>query len=337
MKEPNLTLQQLQTIDSLPISGTSLDVLDMERVRAHIASATKQLRFNGDPDPIAYLIRSRCMVKEGAELLATPTGILAFGHEPQRYFANTGVNIVHYRGSTPNSIEVMHIERSIGGTVFDQIASIEAYLKAHNRRGMTIEGGYERVEIYEYPPVVLRELSVNMIAHRDYRDLYTQAIVKVFDNHIEWNNPGGLPEGVTIDRLLDVQRSRNPALFALLFERGFIEGVGQGLDTVVATLAQAKMRPAEFEDINNAFFVARVWRRPIETLFQQDIYAQLNVRQKEMIEIMRQRGEVTLGTLKDMLGADISSRQILRDLHGLMEHGFIKVIGRSRNTRYCLQ
>lgn len=334
MSDSRIDLQSLQTIDSVPIDGTSPDLLDIERVRAHIEGAIKRRRYTGDPDPIAYLTQRRCLVQGGDELLATPAGILAFAREPQRFFANSGVHLLHYRGTQPSSLDVIHIERAIAGTIFDQLTRIEEYLNNNTKHGMTIQSGYERVEVHEYPPVVLRELGVNMIAHRDYRDLHSFASVKLFADHIEWMNPGGLPEGVTIDQLLNVQRSRNPALFALLFDRGLIEGVGQGLDTVVETLSREKMQPAQFEDINHAFFVARVRGRAIESIFQHDAYAQLNPRQKQTLDVIRERGEVTVNDLRGVLGVTISARQILRDLNLLGDMGLIVIVGRSRNTRY---
>lgn len=336
MSDNRIDLQSLQTIDSVPIDGTGPNLFNMERVRVHIEGAIKRGRHTGDPDPIAYLTERRCLVQSGQELLATPAGILAFAHEPQRYFATSGIHLLHYRGTQPNSLEVIHIERAIGGTIFDQLARIEEYLNHNTKHGMTIQSGYERVEVHEYPPVVLRELGVNMIAHRDYRDLHSFASVKLFAGHIEWMNPGGLPEGVTIDQLLNVQRSRNPALFALLFDRGLIEGVGQGLDTVVETLAREKMPPAEFEDINHAFFVARVRGRSLESLFQNDAYMQLNARQKQTLEVIRERGEVTVSDIRGVIGTKISARQILRDLNLMIDIGLIIIVGRSRNTRYRL-
>jgi predicted DNA-binding transcriptional regulator YafY len=74
--------------------------------------------------------------------------------------------------------------------------------------------------------------------------------------------------------------------------------------------------------------------RAIENIFQHDAYAQLNARQKQTLDVMRERGEVTVNDLRSVLGVTISARQILRDLNLLVDMGLIVIVGRSRNTRY---
>lgn len=337
MTDEIINIQNFRSIDSLPISETGPELLDEDAVRAHIARAMERRRFKGDQDPRQYLISRRCLVQTNDELLVTPTGLLCFGRNPQQIFPHAAVNLIHYRGSEANSLDVMHIERAIGGTIFEQLARIEDYLNKNTHRGMTVRRGFERVDIDEYPAVVLRELTVNMLAHRDYKDLQSVAHIKLFADHIEWMNPGGLPEGVTIDQILNVQRSRNPILFTVLYESGLIEGVGQGLDTVVSILNRERMQPAEFEDINHAFFVARVFGRPLEALYERDLYAQLTDRQRRIIAIVRQRGEVSSSDIVDSLTSQSGGaayRSVMRDLGELQAMGLIVASGRSRNTRY---
>lgn len=337
MTDDIINIQSFRSIDSLPITETGPELLDENRVSAHIARAMERRRFTGDTDPRQYLISRRCLVDVGGDLLVTPAGLLCFGHSPQTVFPHAAVNLIHYRGSEANSLDVIHIERAIGGTIFEQLARLEDYLNKNTHHGMTVRRGFERVDIDEYPAVVLRELTVNMLAHRDYQDLHSLAHIKLFADHIEWMNPGGLPEGVTIEQLLNVQRSRNPVLFTILYESGLIEGVGQGLDTVVSILDRERMQPAQFEDINHAFFVVRVYGRPFEALYERDLYAQLSDRQRKILAIVRQRGEVSSVDIVSMLnsqGAGAAYRSVVRDLGELQSMGLILASGRSRNTRY---
>lgn len=110
-----------------------------------------------------------CIIAEGEATLATPAGILCFGRQPQEVFPHAVVDLVHYRGTDAVSFEVAHLEKNIGETIFDQIARVEAYLWTNTHHGMTIDNtGAQRIELHEYPRVVIRELVVNMIAHRDY-------------------------------------------------------------------------------------------------------------------------------------------------------------------------
>jgi len=56
--------------------------------------------------------------------------------------------------------------------------------------------------VHEYPAAVIRELIVNLLAHRDYTNGLSAARVQLFGNRIEWVSPGGLPPGVTVENIL---------------------------------------------------------------------------------------------------------------------------------------
>lgn len=236
----------LRSLDSQPIRSAGLSEIDIDRVAEHISQAIARGRYSGTRDPLSYLETQRCIARIDGELHATPAGILCFGHNPQRIFPHAVVDIGHYAGSEPISYEVVHIEKGVGDTLFDQIDRVEAYLWTNTLHGMTIGSGARRIEIHEYPRVVLRELVVNMVVHRDYTNQHSTARVQKLRDRIEWISPGNLPPGVTIENLLVAQSSRNPTIARVLYEIGLVEAFGQGLDTVVRELQREEMQPARF-------------------------------------------------------------------------------------------
>src|SRR5690554_824813 len=58
----------------------------------------------------------------------------------------------------------------------------------------------QRNEIFEYPPLALRELILNAIVHRDYLSP-TDIQIKIFDKSISVFNPGMLYGGLQIEDL----------------------------------------------------------------------------------------------------------------------------------------
>ena len=165
-----------------------------------------------------------------------------FRKNPQQLIRWAVVDLAHYRGVQPASYELTHLGKNIGGTIFDQLEYLRRYLWTYTQHGMTVADGFQRVDVHEYPEVVIRELGVNMLAHRDYTITTSQARVMLFRNRIEWANPGGLPEGVTPENILRQQHSRNPTIQTILCEAGYVEALGQGLDTVVAALHRDGLR-----------------------------------------------------------------------------------------------
>ena len=217
--------------DSLPVRSTPPDVLDMQRVEQHIVQAVERGRYRGPTDPLEYLLHKHCLVRVGDTLYVTLGGMMCFAREPQAVFPRAVIDIGHYRGLEPISTDVLDLRKDIGGTLFDQLGRVEEFLWEHTRHGMTLsDSGFQRIEVHEYPRAVIRELCVNMLAHRDYANFLSAARVQIFRDRIEWVSPGGLPPGVTVDNILAEQVSRNPVIQSILYEAGYVEAFGQGLD-----------------------------------------------------------------------------------------------------------
>jgi len=196
------------------------------------------------------------------------------------------------------------------------------------------ETSFQRVEIHEYPRAVIRELCVNVLAHRDYTNFHSAARVQLFRNRIEWISPGGLPPGVTVDNILSEQAARNPQILSILYEAGYVEAFGQGLDTVVAVLGQEDMTPPRFDD-TGASFIVTVFGRPLEVFSGEGVYARLNDSQRKILAIVRTRTDIAPRDILALLDAR-AKRSIQRDIKGLVEAKLIYPVGEGRALRYRL-
>ena len=326
----------IRSTDSLPVRTTTPDLLDFDKVAVHIERAVERGRYHGPTDTQAYLLHKQCLVAVGAELYVTLAGMLCFGREPQTVFPRANVDIGHYRGSETVSFEVVHLEKEIGGTIFDQLARVESYLWTNTHHGMTLsENSFQRIEVHESPQAVIRELCVNMLAHRDYANFLSSARVQLFRNRIEWISPGGLPPGITVENILAEQASRNPVILSILYEAGYVEAFGQGLDTVVAVLAREEMAPPRFHD-TGASFIVTIHGQPAEAMQGGGgALLQLNESQRTILSLLRARGEATPRDLRSLF-PDRAERSIQRDIKGLMEARLIVTSGGSRSLRYRL-
>jgi ATP-dependent DNA helicase RecG len=196
------------------------------------------------------------------------------------------------------------------------------------------KGSFQRIEVHEYPRAVLRELCVNMIAHRDYTNFRSAARVHLFRNRIEWTSPGGLPPGVTIANILSEQVARNPIILNILFEAGFVEAIGQGLNTVVHVLDREGMAKPIFVD-SGASFVVTVFGRPLDLFYGGAIYQNLNESQYKILSLLHARPGLTPRDIAAQF-PDRAKRSIQRDLSGLVESRLIEAVGEGRALRYDL-
>jgi predicted HTH transcriptional regulator len=325
----------LRGIDSQPVVGTSIDMLDMRLVETHLRRASDNGRLSGPSEPQAYLHYNHCLVDLEGQEVATLAGLMCFGRNPQDLFRQAVIDIGHWRGAEPLSFEVVHLEKNISGTLFEQLARVESYLWANIHHGMRLTNrSFQRTEVHEYPRAVLRELCVNMIAHRDYTNFRAAARVHLFRNRIEWISPGGLPPGVTISNILSEQVARNPVILNILFEAGFVEAIGQGLNTVVHVLEREGMARPVFLD-TGASFVVTVFGRPLDLFYGGTIYLNLNESQHKILSLLRARPGLTPRDIAAEFPGR-ARRSIQRDLSGLVEAQLIAAIGEGRALRYDL-
>ena len=323
-------------MDSLPVRMSSPEMIDLDEVAKHIIEASGSGRYDGPTEPMAYLLDKKCLVQVGEDVYPTLAGLLCFGRNPQELFPNAVVDLGHYGGVQPVSYDVVHLQKNVGGTIFKQIEWLESYLWRHTRHGMTLsDDGPRRVELHEYPRAVIRELSVNMLAHRDYTVIGSAARALLFRDRIEWISPGGLPPGVTEENLLTIQQARNSVLLSILYEAGYVEGYGMGLDTVVTVLEEQRMSPPVFRDLIGAAFVVTVYGRPIEAR-EQAPYLLLNDTQRRLIQIIERHGEASLSELRDAF-PDRAKRTVQEDISGLVEAGIVERSGQTKATRYRLR
>jgi ATP-dependent DNA helicase RecG len=332
---PFIDPPSLRGMDSSPIRGTGIDMLDLDKVATHIEHAVERGRYNGPTTPKEYLLRKQCIIEADTDIYVTLAGMMCFGRDPQAIFPRSVIDIGHYRGVEPVSFEVFHLEKDIGGTIFDQLARVEAYLWANTHHGMTLsDNSFQRVEIHEYPRAVVRELCVNVLAHRDYTNFRSAARVQLFRNRTEWISPGGLPPGVTVENILAEQAARNPQILSILYEAGYVEAFGQGLDTVVAVLAQEEMTPPRFHD-TGASFIVTVFGRPLDVFSGEGIYARLNESQRKILAIIRTRTDITPREILALMD-DRARRSVQRDIRGLVDAKLISAVGEGRALRYRL-
>jgi predicted HTH transcriptional regulator len=317
-------------IDGVAVAGATLADFDMVKLEAHVEHAVANGRCETEPkSTIDFLQLYRCVVDHHGSPTPTLAGILMFAKRPQFFFPHADVGLGHFPGTIADTEDVIHLKRH-GGTLPEQIDFVEAYLWSNTRRGFTLEDGPRRVERPEYPRKAIRELTVNAIAHRDYNSVGKYTRISMFVDRIEWSSPGGLPGGVTVENILQEQFSRNPVIAELLYQAGYIERFGLGLDTVMRELHRAGLPAMQMRDSGLSFTV---------TIFGHDapsIRAQTPFRLK-LLAYARQHGHVTMNDarrLNEQLGEFRSERSLLNDLRSLVDAGFLQRVGQSRDTSY---
>jgi predicted HTH transcriptional regulator/NAD-dependent SIR2 family protein deacetylase len=159
----------------------------------------------------------------------------------------------------------------ITGDLWSQYDTASALLSRVNRP-FRMKGTVSH-SVYPYPPLALKELLTNLLAHRDYASS-DPALITIERERIRFSNPGGLVEAVqreledeSIQDALGggvraVKGYRNPVISDFFFFAGAMDKEGSGLPDVLREAAN-NLNAVEFgPSADNSKFFAAISCRP---------------------------------------------------------------------------
>jgi ATP-dependent DNA helicase RecG len=198
----------------------ALDDISLDKI---IAFSEKSAALSAGEDPLRLLQKYELM-RNGC---ITKAAYLLFVND---FTALTGIQAGRFKSSTKIIDSV-----SLHSDLFTEVEQVMAFVRKHFMTEYIITGRAQREEQYDYPEEAIREIVLNMIVHRDYRDS-GDSIIKIFDDRIEFFNPGNLSEGLTVERLLSdkyTPKSRNKLINLMFKEAGLVEKYGSGVQRIV--------------------------------------------------------------------------------------------------------
>jgi len=266
----------------------------------------------------------------------TTIGILLFGKKPQMFFPQSGITFVKFPGNEPRGEDggIGYGRRDeISGNLARIIERTWNIIFEEMRVGATVNG-LERAELLEYPRYAVREAMVNAVAHRDYRIRGRRIEVRMYADRLEIISPGGLPGYMTLDNLVEEHFSRNPRLVSGLFQWGYIEELGLGIDQMIEEMTQAGHEPPEFKATPHLFTVIlhnKRERAPVPKWTKS-----MNERQARALTFVRENGSITSRDYQQLC-PDVTPETLRLDLKDLVDRGILLKIGSKKGTHYILK
>jgi ATP-dependent DNA helicase RecG len=362
------------------LRGAGISDLDLEAVRAYL-SALDAEAGRSPADPASAGPESGADVLErrlaalglgagtGADWHPTVAGLLLFGRAPHHALPQVQVKAARFRGTDVSGFIVDRAELS--GATGPLIEAVSQFVTRNMRVGGAIEGVYRR-DVPEYPIQAVREAVTNAVAHRDYSLTGQKVQVRMFDDRLEIESPGGLAGPVTLDTLEVRRYSRNPRLAQAMYMLRLVEEMGTGIRRIKRALAELGSEPPSFVSDRASFLVrlpalpdapapaevpavatpaapaapptpvapaappapemSEEARRRSATWLR----AGLSPRQAAGLEHAFQSGRLTNREYRELHG-DLSDEAARLDLADLVERGYLMKIGSNRGTYYILR
>ncbi len=245
-----------------------------------------------------------------AELLADENNINFSGIDIVRFGKN--VNQILYR-ETIDKISILYqYDKSI--EIFERYYQYEE-----------IEG-YKRIKKELIPREAFREALANAIVHRVW-DINSYIQVVMFNDRIEINSPGGLPDGISKEEYLyrNISLLRNPIIAGVFYRLDLIEKFGTGIMRINEEYTDSIVKPSY--DISDNYI------RIILPVIDEE-GANLSKDESVVLEIFNDEIELSRLELDDI--TKFNKAKSLRILNSLIDKNIIRKAGNGPGVTYRL-
>lgn len=316
------------------VPGAHRDDLDDEVIEEYLERRQKR-NPRSSVLPTDRLLQQIGALTEKME--PTISGILLFGKEPQLFLPQSRAIFVKFADVQPRGPEGSFgygRREEIGGPLARIVERMWRIVWEEMGKQSVVRG-LHRDEETEYPQFAVREALVNAVAHRDYNMTGRSIEVRMYTDRLEITSPGGLPAHITVDNIVEEHYSRNPRLVNGLFQWGYIEELGLGVDRMIEDMTAMGHQPPIFEAKSHRFTVTlRNSRDRIQTTPKWE--TNMNERQAKALQYIEKHKSITNREYRELC-SNVGAETLRLDMVDLVNKGVILKIGEKRGTRYILK
>jgi ATP-dependent DNA helicase RecG len=231
--------------DYYPDLEHNLEQLSLPKVRRFISQVNQNNPGRINDDPLRTLKKYE-LIRKGKLSRAC---FLLFMKEESLF---STIELGRFQSST-----IIKDALTVKTDLISEVEAVMEFIRKHLNKEYIFTGKARREERWTYPLEALREIVLNMIIHRDYAKA-SDSIVKIFDDRIEFYNPGRLLPGLTVKNLLKgdyVSNIRNKQIAKVFKEIGLIEKYGSGIARIIRAFKEYSLRQPVFKEISDGFMV----------------------------------------------------------------------------------
>ena len=236
------------------------------------------------------------------------------------------------------------------GNVLVLLEAAEAFAKKHNHLKWK-KLPNSRIDLPDYIERPIHEALVNALVHRDYMEIGSEVHLDIFDNRIEITSPGGMVEGLPIqkrDLYHIASRRRNPYLADIFHRLQLMERSGSGIKEIMndykasANITEDRL-PTFFSDESD--FNVTFWNLNYgvtlgsneesngessgEVAEKSNGIGNLNKTEKQIVTIIAENGNITQKDLAIQIG--MSEGGVRKAMTKLKKAGIITREGSTKN------
>ena len=309
-------------------------IAQYRRLRAEINAAAEELSYSDEE----LLIALGCLDHQTRKHL-TIAGLLLFGTRmaQRRELPMVRADYIRVPGKEwIKDPDDRFRTTDMRGPLISLMYRLVEEINADLPKGFMLAEGQLQAKTSGLPVKALREVIVNALMHRNYRENSPIQVIR-YDNRIEIRNPG---YSLKNEELLGTpgSKTRNPIIAAVFHDTNLAETKGSGIRAIKRLLKSAHLAPPTFESdrVGNQFtahlllhhFLSEgdlVWLSKFEKF-------ELNDDQKQALILVRELGAINNSSYRQIL--DIDTLEATRDLRQLCEYKLLLKKGEKKGTYY---
>jgi ATP-dependent DNA helicase RecG len=299
-------LSRMDSFDEQAIADLNSEVLDFRAASELFAPYRKLTQA-------AWNTLRVTAVHQGRQV-PTIGGLLLFGKDRFSMFPDSWVQAGRFMGTTRTRLlDSTEIRSSLPRAAEEAILFVQKHLTHES-----IIAGVRREERWSVPLVAIREAVMNAVVHADYSQQGAPIRIAVFDDRIEFENPGLLPFGLTVEDIQQgVSKLRNRVIGRVFHELRLIEQWGSGIQRMTSACQEAGLEAPTLEEMASHFRVTiSVTRVRAASLDETD---------QKITALLRDKGPLSTAAIARHAG--LSPRATLTRLKALKERGVLVEIG----------
>ncbi len=258
----------------------------------------------------------------------TNGAVALFGKEPVRFFSHCKIKLARFEGK---NMDKFRDQLVVEANLFQQLEAIVDFCRKH----MFLSGDqddFDSKNELTVPLKVVREAALNLLAHRTWWGEARVPSVNIFDDRVEFMNPGAFPPGTEPKDFLKRPHSEpvNEKIATALFKGGEMEGWGRGIPDIYDLCKEAGMPEPEFDFVPNFVCLTIRFKSPLMPYmsggvngyvngdvngYVNDALKSLTLSQRKVYDIVHNNPGVNTKQIADML--DKSPRTIEKHLTAL--------------------
>lgn len=263
--------------------------------------------------------------------------VLLFSKNIQQFYPNCRIRFLRYDGTYAKVGTKINIIRdtNIEFSLLYIIGRAKDFIQTQLREFTMLDPKSGKFQIVpEYPEFAWLEGIVNAVTHREYALSGAFIKVSMYDDRLEIESPGKLPNIVTISNIKNTRYSRNPRISRVLTEFGWVRELNEGVKRIYSDMQDFFLDEPIYSEPDQTVKLVLKNNIVMRTMRQKghaaesvgpEIWEDLDIVERMLLTYMINHGPASRSQLSEY--ADKSAGTVIGRLNRLMEKGLVKANG----------